>query len=175
MVNIAILRLAAEHVFMPLWSAAVLGDLRSLSRETRPGSSIDFAERVLASVSKPLVFEDATASRAAFVHLSELEVGPRAYNVIEAAVLGRGSSIVTTRLSDYPFELMDELSVVVQQPDDFLCSQVGLRPHPVFFAFENWAASRRRRHLEPATCAGLLGLLKPEVPRFVELATLLMS
>ncbi len=134
----ALLWMAAERLFRPLWSERILVEWeRSLLRRF-PDQT---AER-LAPVRQQMLdhFEDAmvTGHEPLAAALVATLPDPNDVHVLAAAIVGRADAIITANRRDFPAEAVSPYRLEITHPDDFIVAMIDLAPER--------AVSSLRRH-----------------------------
>lgn len=120
----ALLWLAAERLFRPLWSAEILDEWQASLLRKFPELTGDklAASRTLMEVE----FEDAMVSgyQPLIPALTLPDTNDR--HVLAAAIIGGADAIVTANLRDFPNEVVGAFDIEVIHPDDFLVNAIDL-------------------------------------------------
>lgn len=149
-----LLTLAEHGLFRPLWSEAILDEVR---RNVIAKRNVDPSvfERTLTLMNS--AFDGALVQDwkpvAAEVQLPDADDR----HVLAAAITGGGQAIVTFNLADFPVELLDPHHVGAIHPDAFLLDQLDLAPTQVLAALSRQAQRFRNPAMD---LAGLLGRLE---------------
>jgi predicted nucleic acid-binding protein len=158
-----LLTLAERELFRPLWSAAILDEVRRnvIAKRNVDPSALD---RTLALMN--IAFDDALVE-----DWQPLVVGlelpdPDDRHVLAAAIAGGAQTIVTFNLVDFPAKQLGPHHVDAVHPDTFLLDQLDLAPARVLSAL----AKQAQRFRNPAMdLSGLLARLERcDVPEFTE-------
>jgi predicted nucleic acid-binding protein len=148
-----VLTLAQDGLFRPLWSSAILDELKRTVLARGHTDATAFA-RTLALMSS--AFEDAEVTGWESL-VSGLELPDNDdRHVLAAALAGGAQSIVTFNLKDFPGDCLRPHFVDAIHPDEFLLDQLDLAPRLVISALARQAARYRR---PPMDLHGLLRAL----------------
>ena len=155
-----LLRLAEIELFVPVWSAHIVGELERNLIEYRVAPTAVARLTGLMGETFPdasvIGYEDLIPS---------MTCHEKDRHVLAAAVRAGASLLVTFNLRDFPAKSTDPYEVDVVAPDDFLLDLLDLAPRAVLDELARQAAANRRH---PRTVAALLDALsKSGVPRFV--------
>lgn len=158
-----LLTFAERELFRPLWSDAILSEVR---RNVLAKRNVDPAafDRTLALMNAS--FDDALVEGWQPI-VSGLELpDPDDRHVLAAAIAGGAQTIVTFNLVDFPAEQLHPHDVDAVHPDTFLLDQLDLSPAVVL----NALAKQAQRFRNPAMdLSGLLARLERcDVPEFAE-------
>lgn len=161
-----LLRLAEADLYRPLWSERILNEMVDAIEAVRPNLEPG-AARKRADVMRAF-FEDAEVDG-----WQDLEPGivlpdPDDRHVVAAALRGRADLIVTANVRDFPKELLAQMGLEVQHPDEFLLNQLDLEPDRTIAALHRQAAATRRPAI--TTKVLLSHLAKCGVPQFAAAA-----
>jgi predicted nucleic acid-binding protein len=149
-----LLTLAEHELFHPLWSDAILDEVR---RNVIAKRGVDPAafERTLTLMNS--AFDGALVQNwkpvATQVELPDADD----CHVLAAAVMGSGQAIVTFNITDFPDELLTPHNVSAIHPDAFLLDQLDLSPAQVLSALCRQARRFRNPQMD---LAGLLARLE---------------
>lgn len=146
-----LLRLAERHLYVALWSADILEELRS--NLTRAGLAPNSVERLIAEMRR--AFPDSEV-RGYEALIDVMECDPKDKHVLAAAVRADAAALVTFNTSDFPSESFEQFAIEVLEPDDFLLDLLGLAHETVIADLEAQAAANRA---SPKTLPELLGAL----------------
>ena len=121
------MELALANMYRARWSADVHREWVDAVLRNRPELSRANLERTrdLMDQSLPGAMVDG------YEHLIEgipMEKDPNDRHVVAAATVGRCDLIVTNDLSHFPCEVLDELDLEKERPDDFLSNLLDLEP-----------------------------------------------
>jgi len=158
-----VLTLAEQELFRPLWSEAILAEVRRnvlAKRDVDP----DAFDRTLALMNN--AFDDATVGdwEPLVAGLDLPDPGDR--HVLAAAIAGGAQSIATFNLADFPAERLEPHNIEAVHPDAFLLDQLDLAPATVLAALRRQASRFRK---PPMDLSGLLARLERcGVPGFAE-------
>jgi predicted nucleic acid-binding protein len=127
-----LLSLAAESVYRPLWSEAILEELEEHEAEklvSRGRADAATAARRAARLVAEMrgAFDDASVIGWEGLEGTYGLPDPDDEHVVAAAVVGNAGAIVTANLRHFPQRLMPT-GMEVLPVQDFLCSQVALNP-----------------------------------------------
>lgn len=125
--------LAGRGLYQPLWSARILGEWRYAAARLGPdGDAVAGAEIALLRARFPAaeMADDGTAA----IDLNFPDPADR--HVVEAALAGGASLIVTANLRDFPQRMMESLGLRAIHPDAFLLSLLAADPGAVRAATE---------------------------------------
>ena len=120
--------LAGRGLYQPLWSARILGEWRRAAARLGPdGDAVAGAEIALLRGRYPAaeVADDGTAA----IDLDFPDPADR--HVVEAALAGGASLIVTANLRDFPQRMMESLGLRAIHPDAFLLNLLAADPGAV--------------------------------------------
>lgn len=148
-----LLRLADAEIYRPLWSAAILDELRhSLIRRGFAEDRIDYLLDTMTSA-----FEDAEVTGYEDLVGSMQTSDPDDRHVLAAAVRSEAAVIVTDNVSDFPEAATTPYEIEVKTPDEFLLDQLDLHRDTVLLTLTDQADAHRR---PPHDLAGLLTRLE---------------
>ena len=155
-----LLRLAEIELFVPVWSAHIIGELERNLVEFRIAPTAVARLTTLMSDTFPdasvIAYEDLIPS---------MTCHEKDRHVLAAAVRSGAAAVVTFNLRDFPARSTEPYGVDVVDPDDFLLDLLDLAPRELLDELARQAASNRRH---PQTLVALLdALAKSGVPRFV--------
>lgn len=141
-----LLRLAERDVYRPVWSEAILAEVRRAVLEVHPDIDPGRVDARLRSMNA--AFEDACVE--GWEPLSDgIELpDPQDRHVVAAAIRGRAELIVTANLVDFPDTSLSPLGLHALSPDDFLLDALDLSPRAMLDALASQAADTRRPPLE---------------------------
>lgn len=133
----ALLWMAEEGLFRPLWSDLILNEwIVSLARRFPDKSEEQLAaQRTIIETE----FEEAMVSipHELLNFAQDLLPDPKDNHVLFAAICGRADAIVTTNLRDFPLEIMGEFEIEIRHPDDFLLDIITLDGKRAVSALQN--------------------------------------
>lgn len=137
-----ILTLADAGLFEPLWSDAIMDEVRhNLHRAWRDASREDI-DSFLVQIDTAYPWARVPDWRA---HMTGLELpDPDDHHVLAAAIAGGASSIVTINLNDFPAGQLVMHGVRAEHPDIFLTRLLDTYPERVIRAIEGMVADKRR-------------------------------
>lgn len=158
-----LLWLAEAGLFQPLWSEAILDEVRR--NLPRVGVTPDDADRRTRMMSEAFGAE-------AFVEgfdglIDEMACDPKDRHVLAAAVHGGADVIVTFNLKDFPDRATVVHEIDVLHPDDFLVDLLAVHADTVTAALAAETAAFTR---PPETVTAFLASLTATVPMFANLA-----
>lgn len=158
-----LLTLAEAELFRPLWSEAILDEVR---RNVIAKRKVDPAlfDRTLALMNA--AFEGAMVDDWLPITV-ELDLpDPDDRHVFAAAIVSGAQAVVTFNLADFPAKRLEAHHVDAVHPDAFLLDQLDLAPTKVLTAL----ARQAQRFRKPAMdLSGLLARLERcDVPEFTE-------
>lgn len=78
-------------------------------------------------------------------------------HVLAAAIVGHADAIVTANLKDFPAKVMAQHGIEAQHPDDFIMTQLELRP---FEALEVFKLVRAKRRKPECSAAELINMVE---------------
>ena len=117
--------LAGQGLYQPLWSARILAEWRyAVTRLGPEQEQIAGAEIALLQSKFPEASMPDDGNRAIDLDLPD----PADRHVIEAALAGRASLIVTANLRDFPRRMMETLELRAIHPDAFLLDLLAAYP-----------------------------------------------
>lgn len=134
-----LLRLAEAELFRPLWSDAVLAELRDVLVNVHPRMAAGAADRRIGHMTSSF-------SEACVTGWEALEAGldlpdPDDRHVLAAALIGRADVIVTANLKHFPDQVLEPLGMTAQGADEFLLNQLDLEPDVAIAALHGQAAA----------------------------------
>ena len=136
----ALLWMAAERLFRPLWSERILAEWERRVSRRFP----DRTPEALAPVRQVMIdnFEDAmvTGYEPLAVGLADVLPDPDDVHVLAAAIVGRADAIITANRRDFPADAVARYRLDITHPDDFIVAMIDLAPER--------AVSALRRHRE---------------------------
>jgi predicted nucleic acid-binding protein len=157
------LTLAEAELFRPLWSEAILDEVRRNVIAKRKVDPALFDRTLeLMNTSFDGVIVDDWQRIVAGLDLPD----PDDRHVLAAAITGGAQAVVTFNLADFPAKQLEPHHVDAVHPDTFLLDQLDLAPARVL----NALAKQARRFRKPAMdLSGLLARLERcDVPEFAE-------
>lgn len=161
----SLLTLAERELFRPMWSNAILAELRRnvLAKRTVDPASIDRTLGIMTSSFDGAMIDDENWQPL----VAGLELpDPDDRHVLAAAIAGGAESIVTFNLKDFPAAKLDPHHIDAVHPDDFMLDQLDLAPAKVLAALSQQA---HRYRMPPMDLSGLLTRLERcGVPDFVD-------
>jgi predicted nucleic acid-binding protein len=133
----ALLWMAEEGLFRPLWSEQILDEWTS-----------SVVRRYPAPLIKPMASQRAALTdnfTEALVHIPKAVLtqkvsilpDPKDDHVLYAAIRGRADAIVTANLKDFPASILNEHQIEVRHPDDFLLDMINLDGQRALAALQN--------------------------------------
>lgn len=155
----ALLRLADERLFQPLWSADIHDEwMRSVSAE-RPGIPFHRLERARDEMNRefPGAIVTDYGSLVSVVNLPD----PGDRHVLAAAIHGRANVIVTSNLRHFPNSALGPRGIVARRPDDFAAALFESSPGAAVAAARGHRAALKNpprspeEHLEALERIGL--------------------
>jgi predicted nucleic acid-binding protein len=158
-----LLTLAERELFRPLWSDAILGEVR---RNVIAKRNVDPAalDRTLALMNA--AFDDALVEDWQPIVTGLDLPDPDDRHVLAAAITGGAQAIVTFNLTDFPPKQLEPHHIDAVHPDTFLLDQLDLAPARVLSALTKQAQRFRRPSMD---LSGLLARLERcAVPEFTE-------
>ncbi|MFD8590168.1 PIN domain-containing protein [Streptomyces sp. NPDC059637] len=156
-----LLTLAEQGLYRPLWSSAILDELRRNVIAKRNVDPAAFERTIDLMVG---AFEGAEVSGWDRLVEGLSLPDPDDRHVLAAAIAGNAEAIVTFNLPDFPAHGLHPHSVEAVHPDLFLLDQLDLAPHLVIHALSRQAARYGR---PPMDLPGLLDRLRRcGVPEF---------
>lgn len=130
-----LLGVAAAGLFTPLWSPRIIGEwTRAVARQGEGPGAVAEAEAaaLLARWPGSMVPEPTALSPEVTAALDATTFpDPADRHVIEAAVAGRATLIVTRNIRDFPPALLARFGLSAQHPDPFLLAMWRERPDAV--------------------------------------------
>lgn len=157
------LTLAEAELFRPLWSQAILDEVR---RNVIAKRKVDPA-----MFDRTLALMNAAFNGAMVDGWQPIAVGlelpdPDDRHVLAAAIAGGAQAVVTFNLVDFPAKQLEPHNVNAVHPDAFLLDQLDLAPARVLNALARQAQRFRK---PPMDLSGLLARLERcDVPEFAE-------
>ncbi len=158
-----LLRAAAQGLYRPLWSEAILGEVQRalidlLKRHPDPAVRAQRLVDVLHAEFPEAVVEGYEPLIPAMTN------DEKDRHVLAVAIVGRAEVIVTDNLRHFPTAALQPYGIEAQSPDTFMGRLFDLSPGTmVRILTEQGADLRQSRTLEQ-----VLESLAPHVPRFVE-------
>jgi predicted nucleic acid-binding protein len=133
----ALLWMAEEGLFRPLWSSQILDEWQNSLARRYP----DLPSEKLIGQRKMMTSE----FEESMVHIpkelldfkQDILPDPKDNHVLFAAICGRADAIVTANLKDFPPNIMQEYAIEVRHPDDFLLDIITLDGKRAVAAFQN--------------------------------------
>jgi predicted nucleic acid-binding protein len=133
----ALLWMAEEGLFRPLWSEQILDEWQiSLERrfpELPEGKLAHQRQQMTSSFEEALV----TIPSELLEFRQDLLPDPKDNHVLFAAIMGRADAIVTTNIKDFPADLMKTYEIEIRHPDDFLLDIITLDGKRAVSALQN--------------------------------------
>lgn len=121
-----LLRLADAELYRPLWSEAILDEVRRSVLAQRPSVDPARLDRTLRLATQH--FDDACLVGWEPLVPSLRLPDPDDRHVLAAAIVGGAQAIVTANLKDFPDDVLGPLHVEAVHPDRFLLDQLDLAP-----------------------------------------------
>lgn len=159
-----LLRIAAEGVYCPLWSAQIWDEVIRNTPKACPSVSKEAARRraqVVLEMFDQAMVDGWQPLEAAMTN----DLGDR--HVLAAAVAGHANAIVTENLEHFPAASRSPYGIDLHHPDDFLQDQLDLDPGRVMQALEKQAAATGAADQPVLTISDVLERLQPKIPGFV--------
>lgn len=158
-----LLTLAERELFRPLWSEAILDEVRRnvIAKRKVDPEAFDRTLTLMNAAFNDALVED-WQSIVAGLDLPD----PDDRHVLAAAITGGAQAVVTFNLADFPTKRLQPHHVDAVHPDAFLLDQLDLAPATVLSAL----AKQAQRFRHPAMdLSGLLARLERcAVPEFTE-------
>ena len=151
-----LLRLAAEDLYQPYWSAQILMEARRNLISTQTINE-DQADRLMAAMRRAFPEAVITGHEP---HIANMPNQEKDRHVAAAAVQAEAQVIVTSNLKD--FRRLPE-GIQAQSPDDFLCNLFEWDPDGVAYIIQRQAAALKH---PPRSFSDLLRGLAKTVPKF---------
>lgn len=121
----ALLRMAQERLFRPMWSERILGEWeRSVRREHPHLTDAQFTR--MHAVFR--LFPDAYVTGQQHLGLADPLPDPDDEHVFSTAVAAAADAIVTFNTKDFPADVADDLGIEIRHPDQFLVNIIDLDP-----------------------------------------------
>ncbi|WP_433347803.1 PIN domain-containing protein [Micromonospora sp. CA-111912] len=120
-----LLRCAEQDLYRPVWSEAILGEVR---RNLPPSVRGAKAERRIEVMREH--FPEAMVSGYEQL-VSQMSNHPKDRHVLAAAVAADAEAIVTANLRDFPDHALAPYAIEALHPDDFLCALLDAVPDRV--------------------------------------------
>lgn len=120
---------ADQEVISITWSATILREVTRNLAEKRPGFSVESGERLVAAMNDAFPLAEFEPEGDAYARLDDESLpdeGDR--HVIAAALAAEAHVLCTANTRDFPFAVMDRLSVLVATPDELLKAMIESRP-----------------------------------------------
>ena len=121
----ALLRMAQERLFRPLWSQLILDEWERSVRANHPHLADDQFTRMHAIFR---LFPDAYVEGQQHLRLTEPLPDPDDEHVFATAIAGAADAIVTFNIRDFPAAVAGDLGVEIRHPDQFLVGVIDLDP-----------------------------------------------
>lgn len=121
----ALLRMAQERLFQPMWSERILAEWERSVRANNPHLVDDQFARMHAIFG---LFPDAHVTGQQHLQLAEPLPDPDDEHVFATAVAGSADAIVTFNIKDFPADVARDLGVEIRHPDQFLVNVIDLDP-----------------------------------------------
>ena len=122
----ALLWMAEEGLYRPLWSNIILDEMQTSLARRFP----DIAAEKIATMRATMIenFEDAMVEIPVELleFKQELLPDPKDNHVLFAALCGHADAIVTANVKDFPRDLLKTYGLEVRHPDDFLLDIISL-------------------------------------------------
>jgi hypothetical protein len=159
----SLLTLAEHELYRPLWSDAVLAEVRRNVLAKRPVDT-SALDRTLALMDR--AFDGANIGGWESLVPGLALPDPDDRHVLAAAIAGGAQSIATFNLKDFPPEQLEPHHIDAVHPDSFLLSQLDLAPGLTLAALRKQAGRMRK---PPMDLSGLLTRLERSgAPGFAE-------
>lgn len=158
-----LLHLAEQGVYRPLWTDAILQEMRRAILAKRPDLStaqMDHLEEQMRHAFPEAWVEDGYQQ---LVPLMPNEAGDR--HVLAAAVYAKAWAIVTYNVRHFPNQVCASYAVQTFLPDDFLCHLLQEDPEGVLRALAAHAQDLQR---PPQTPVDVLARLERHAPRYTQ-------
>ena len=121
----ALLRMAQERLFRPMWSERILDEWeRSVRRDYPHLADAQFAR--MHDVFR--LFPDAYVTDQHHLQLTQPLPDPDDEHVFATAVVGAADAIVTFNTKDFPADIAADLGIEIRHPDQFLVNLIDLDP-----------------------------------------------
>lgn len=121
----ALLRMAQERLFRPMWSERILGEWeRSVRRDHPHLQDPQFAR--MHDVFR--FFPDAYVTGRQHLNLAQPLPDPDDEHVFATAVAGAADAIVTFNINNFPADVASDLGIEIRHPDQFLVNVIDLDP-----------------------------------------------
>lgn len=147
----SLLSIAETGSYRPLWSPAVLDELRR--NLIRRGLDDKQVGHRLDQMNEAFPDAQVTGYKALIAQMTN---HPKDRHVLAAAVRGGAEVLVTENLRDFPDDSVSPFALEVISQDTFLLDQLDLAPAEVFAALRRQVS---RYHREPRTVEALLTIL----------------
>lgn len=133
----ALLWMAEEGLFRPLWSEQILDEWEQSLVRRFPDKTAESLRRQRTVMT--IEFEEAMVTIPAELLEFPQDILPdqKDNHVLFAAICGRADAIVTTNLKDFPIEIMRQYEIEVRHPDDFLLDIITLDARRAIAALQN--------------------------------------
>lgn len=133
----ALLWMAEEGLFRPLWSKQILDEWEhSLVRrfpETKPEGIKNQRDAMTSEFEEAMV----TIPPQLLDFSNDILPDKKDNHVLFAAICGRADAIVTANLRDFPIEIMQQYEIEIRHPDDFLLDIITLDGRRAVAALQN--------------------------------------
>lgn len=144
----ALLWMAEEGLFRPLWSSLILDEwersLLRLKHDIDPAKASVLRHVLLAEFEEALV--DIPSQ---FLTLTKgLLPDPNDDHVLAAAICGKADAIITANLKDFPKSVVSEYGIEVRHPDDFMIDMISLNGQRAVAALQNHRASLTKSSMD---------------------------
>lgn len=121
----ALLRMAQERLFRPMWSHQILDEWERSVRTAKP-HLVDAQFSRMQGIYA--VFEDALITGQQHLESTTALPDPNDKHVFETAIAGAADAIVTYNTKDFPSEVAADLGIEIRHPDEFLVNIIDLDP-----------------------------------------------
>ena len=155
-----LLRLADQHLYYPLWSAAIHEEWIASLLAGRPDLTAGKLERTRTIMDEHFPGAIVTGYEALISELSLPDSRDR--HVLAAAIQGRANVIVTQNLRDFPADRLAPHGLEARHPDDFIVGLFETQPDAVLAAVRGHRAAlknpprSREEHLAALEGLGLV-------------------
>lgn len=156
----SLLSIAFTGIYRPIWSDRVLDEVLRNVRDERPEAVADRLAAMNQAFSDALVTDWERLLPAVPPGVDEKD-----RHVVAAALRGQANVIVTANLKDFPAAALEELNLLVQDPDDFLVTQFEVDP---ILAASGVRRQLARLHNPPRTADEHIDRLRATLPRFAD-------
>lgn len=157
-----LLCIADKELYRPVWSNKICNEVEhNLTKKI----SLDKAKKIITTINEAFP-EAMDLNNSENIDFKNLNINPKDRHVVSTAICSNSQVILTYNIKDFPAEDLNQFSIEVQTPDEFLINILNLSYKKVLNIYEEMESQYKN---PPIPREILLQWFKARAPKFTSM------